>query len=417
MKQRGQPRAGGTEKQRKRSPRGMGAAVFGIGQGYNGNSATAQSGTDLLENINIPGSQTYQTGDVITEAIVDCQSTRRLADLSATFQRVHWSRLRFTIEGAFPSTSGGGFIAAFVRDPTDTLPEHPLDRLKWAMGRSCVVDCKWYDCGTINVPPHPDLQYTSQGANSDVRWWSPGKLVLVAKGGPATPGSLTIKMDWSVTFSMPSSERVDTVEPPIGLPADVTVPFNIVGAHATLMVSSGGPDPHDETYSVPDWTHLEPLTNGDTLFFPSPIYLSGEYNTANDYVPVRCHKAIWNTTATNMTSKSAQLIRPNFVLCCDDNPLNQGLTGGSTWHLLTGGIGVCLPRDEILRVQRVDEISVPAHLSVFRPRGIEEMRVPGFKTTHMAVGPSGQDLRATERVVKSSPADWPTVNAAVTGEA
>lgn len=225
-------------------------------------------------------------------------------------------------------------------------------------------------------------------------------------------------MDWNVTFSMPSSERLSAeISPPTGLPADITVPFNIVGAHATLMVSGGGPDPHNETYQLPDWTHLEPLTDGDTIFLPSPVYLSGEYNTGNDYVPVRCYKAVWNSVAINKISNTAQVQKPNFVLYCDNFAVGQGVDSGSNWHLLTGGIGVCLHKDDILRIQRADEVSIPAHMNVFRPRGITEMRLPGFTTVHLAAVPAGQEHRMVERTVRSAPSDWPTVNAAITGEA
>lgn len=373
----------------------MGAAVFGVGQGYSGNNATTQSGTDLLENVAVTNT-TFTTGEIVTQALLSPQSTRRLADLASTFQRIRYNKLRFTIEGSFSSTSGGGFIAAFVRDPTDVPPDDAMERLRWAMSRSCVVDCKWYDCGVVDVPKGPDLLYTSIDKD-DSRLWSPGQLIVISKGGPGTPGSLTIKMDWNVTLSMPSTEIVSKSSE-IRAPHDLYIDFNVTGFCSLKALKTHAPDPHNQVYKYADWSFLG-AKDGDMLLFDEPITITGMYNTGNDYVPIRCDRALFHTRYDGF---QCTLVCNGYTVQHGSTPTDVGFPI-SNWHILSGGVGNVIPTGKLLNLQRVGEMRTAKTTNLFTPHGIVEREIAG---TQIVKAPIVRPAVTT---------DWPTVN--VAGEA
>ena len=123
--------------------------------------STTQSGCDNLDILSMTASSAYPLGAVILSGVVTAESSARLATLSRAYQRVRWNSLRFTIEGAFPTTAGGGYVTCFVRDPTDVPPEDPREAVRWAMAQQHSSDNKWYDSTGLAVGRSPGLLYTS----------------------------------------------------------------------------------------------------------------------------------------------------------------------------------------------------------------------------------------------------------------
>lgn len=371
----------------------MGAAVFGVGQGYVGNNSTRQRGTDLLENMSITN-QTYPTGDVVLSASVTAQSTRRLKDLASTFQRIKWHRLVFTVEGAFPTTTGGGYIAAFVRDPTDQPPADGLERLRWVAARSCMVDCKWYDCGRVIVPQTPDLQYTSHDAQDDPRWWSPGTLYIISKGGPGQPGSLTIKMDWDITLSMPSSEKQEEATPTSTFPQDLALTYQVtspgyIGVVEQLSLTGAGV----ATYGPPMNSFIDGLEPGTMIQIGHPLIL----NDSNGR---------WNTTrfvvdsfevATKSDGTGLTMMKTLFPVKDPQDPSTVNFFGAG----VTASHGICIPAGTSFTATPPGTQVVANFMNIFTPKGIKKIKTAGLS------------LQTVQKPVAS---DWPTVNANISGE-
>lgn len=131
-------------------------------------------------------------------------SVSRLRVLSSAFQRVKYNSLRFTIEPQLPTSTAGGYSAAFIRDPSDVVPKGVagLNRIS-ANTPSCAG--KWWETTTLQAPRAPDLLYTSS-KQDEPRWSSPGTFVLGVEGKATQRGSLTIYVEYDVVFSEPSLE-------------------------------------------------------------------------------------------------------------------------------------------------------------------------------------------------------------------
>lgn len=364
--------------------------MFGVGQGYVGNNSTRQRGTDLLENMSITN-QTYPTGDLVMSASVTAQSTRRLKDLSSTFQRIKWHRLVFTIEGAFPTTTGGGYIAAFVRDPTDVPPTDGLERLRWVAARSCMVDCKWYDCGRVIVPVTPDLQYTSHDQKDDPRWWSPGTLYVISKGGPGQPGSLTIKLDWDITLSMPSSEREEEASPTSTFPQDLVVTNKVAsGGALALMEQTSWTSSSVGTYGPPLNSFLDQYPDETIFKIQYPLFV------ANNSGSWACHRFVLRTYKTATKNDGTLGDVRTLYLMTDYDP-EQLFPNPST-----ASFGVAIPQGMPFTAEPPGTQVVENFMNVFTPKGIQRIKTAGLS------------LRTTREPI---PSDWPTVNANIQGEA
>lgn len=374
----------------------VGAAVFGVGQGYVGNNSTRQRGTDLLENMAITN-QTYPTGDVVMSASVTAQSTRRLKDLASTFQRVKWHRLVFTIEGAFPTTTGGGYIAAFVRDPTDQPPSDGLERLRWVAARSCMVDCKWYDCGRVIVPQTPDLQYTSHDAQDDPRWWSPGTLYIISKGGPGQPGSLTVKLDWDITLSMPSSEKPEEASPSATFPQDLALTYKTLnGGYIAVVEQLTLTGSGSATYGPPLTSFMDGFEEGTIVQIQHPLFLADSNGT-------------WNTTRFVVQSNKIP-VDSTGALSADPVktlfPIKDPGEVAGVPNLFASGVttshGICIPQGTVFTATPPGTQVVSNFMNVFTPRGIQRIKTAGL---------------SLQTVREPTTMDWPTVNANIQGEA
>lgn len=305
-------------------------------------------GTDLLEIVTTAAGQVYAPGSIITSGGITAYSSARLETIAKAYQRVKFHSLRFTIEGAYSSTSGGGYITCFVRDPDDVPPEDPVAAMKWAMSQQHSADAKWWDSVGLNVGTTPDLLFTSPG--SSARLFSPGTFYVISKGGPAQVGTLTISYHWDVTLSEPTSETALTSNEIWTCPEDFVVPFAATAGAFTLQrVTTFSPDPHGVVTA-----HVTPVSAGLTgkslgtyLRLKTPRMVTGEYNTGNDYIPVYVNG--FYIRGDDLVAVSE--IAGKFVHL-SQGPATGVLSGyeASDWHILSGGYGSLVEEGEELDV-------------------------------------------------------------------
>lgn len=131
---------------------------------------------------------------------------KRLALVARAYQRIRYLRLRFRMEPQMSTSTSGGYVIAFIRDPADIVGD--ISSLTAQQGS---VTTKWWQSSVVNVAPPNRLFYTSESV--EVREYSPGRLVLMVDGPATQVGSYTIFAEWTVELSSPALEQVRQVEP------------------------------------------------------------------------------------------------------------------------------------------------------------------------------------------------------------
>ena len=363
--------------------------------------STTQSGCDNLDILSMTASSAYPLGAVILSGVVTAESSARLATLSRAYQRVRWNALRFTIEGAFPTTAGGGYVTCFVRDPTDVPPEDPREAVRWAMAQQHSSDNKWYDSTGLAVGRSPGLLYTSMA--DGLRFSSPGTFYIISKGGPAQVGSLTVNFHWNVTLSEPTIE-VEKTGNSIVLREDMMLPFTL--EHGPMLLGklvTASPSPHDIVLANATTADLgmENQAAGVYLSLAKPVTILGEYNTLNDYVPIYVSGFVVNGDQT-LTAVYTVGSTEFYSVQIGEDYVPPGGISASNWHLLTAGIGALLEPGTELTVMGQATSLVPTTVDVFTAKGRKTYQVPGRKMVRATVGDefratmalSGEPLRA-----------------------
>lgn len=165
-------------------------------------------GTDRL--IHVDDVSKFGTGATVVDLSLSCSSFKRMEHMASAYQRVRFKKLVFRVVPMSATSSSGGFAAAFVSDPTDVLGsgDDALDRLVAQKGSKIT---KIWQSTTVNACLLPDLLYTSEPPQGDIRLSSPGRLWIIIEskvvGNNNSPVPLTVYCDWEVDFYVPSLEK------------------------------------------------------------------------------------------------------------------------------------------------------------------------------------------------------------------
>ena len=304
--------------------------------------------------------------------MLDAHSSARLSRLSQAFQRIRWNSLKITVEGAYPTTSGGGYITCFVRDPTDSPPTNPLEAVRWAMAQQHSADAKWYDSVVLSVGRCPDLLFTSVGDGA--RFSSPGTLYVVSKGGPAQVGTLTINFHWDVTLSEPTIEKEDggnekIISRNLYLPSPTAAGSSQLGPQLQLcIVTEPHPDPAQVGYRVvaDEEIGLGVLNPGSYIASADFKSLSCAYSTGDPYVDLQI---------TGFMVDDSHYLVAVYEVDGEFYTINKGpvapIHGFSTsdWHSIQGAAGIyCMHGQEVEVFDGPGSLEPDLSL-VFRPSG------------------------------------------------
>jgi len=99
-----------------------------------------------------------------------------------------------------PSTTGAGYVAGFLKDPTDN--DTSFDAIQGSRG---AVIGKWWEHKRIDVQSSNDLLWTSIGESP--RLFSPGKFVMTAVGTNTDAVNVSVLCEWEVVLSVPALEE------------------------------------------------------------------------------------------------------------------------------------------------------------------------------------------------------------------
>lgn len=140
---------------------------------------------------------------LLTRVVFTPHQVYRLKHLAQAYQRYRVNKLTFHIVPLMSTATSGGYIAAFVRDPEDVISNSQAPNILTATQGS--VTAKWWETSTVSCSAAPDLFYTANSPGQE-RFSSPGSFCMAVDGQASQSGSLTIYVEYDITFSMPGLE-------------------------------------------------------------------------------------------------------------------------------------------------------------------------------------------------------------------
>ncbi|APG75820.1 putative capsid protein [Wenzhou shrimp virus 9] len=162
------------------------------------NRVTLQGSNERFRTDDYPASR-LKTGTLLTTIPVSPDLVPRLSTQAKAYQRIKYHSVALHIDAKGSTAQSGGYLAVFISDITDE--EISLERAG-SFGGS--VGKKYWENATVTATNLTPLFYTSRG--EDERLWSPGYFAIYCDGSSNTAISLTYRLTWSVTLSVPSSE-------------------------------------------------------------------------------------------------------------------------------------------------------------------------------------------------------------------
>jgi len=173
----------------------------------NATRSLALQGTDVL--FRKTDISTYGSNAKIVDIPIHTGLFPRLSAVAATFQRVFWLQLQVRVIMETPTTTGGGYACAFLRDATDVIPPNDEGYQRLIANQQAKVVKMWQNV-SLNMPKRTDKFYTSQDV--EMRWWSPARFVLMIDHPATQPTSMSIYATWRVSFTDPTLEGKSETE-------------------------------------------------------------------------------------------------------------------------------------------------------------------------------------------------------------
>lgn len=163
----------------------------------------SMSGVDRLKAIE--DISKFHSGELLIDVLFDPADIPRLATVARAFQKIKYKYLRFRIEPQVSSSTSGGYVASFIRDPADTPPGDSHKLLDFMTASRGSVTTKWWQQSVVNAQVGSKDYFTSLGV--EVRDFSPGRFLLAVDGKSTQAGNLTVFVEWSVYLHTASYEN------------------------------------------------------------------------------------------------------------------------------------------------------------------------------------------------------------------
>lgn len=165
-------------------------------------NAMLASNTDRLLHVTLPVGA--PKGSVIYDQVITPSIAARLRTQASLYQKIRYSRLEFEVQTQTPTTNSGGYVIAFLHDPTMEVGtgETALRSLTAVQGTKT---SKFWQSSVLNVQTTSQEYFTLNG--QDVRLFSPGRFVVLSDGPPTEAVSITIIFKWTVNLTRPALQR------------------------------------------------------------------------------------------------------------------------------------------------------------------------------------------------------------------
>lgn len=157
---------------------------------------------ELLSLINVAAGST--PGQLIYNALITPSSCRRLALLAGAWQRIDWRQVSVHLVALNGSVVQSGYTMGFIEDP-EIIPQISASGVIGFLTalRSTTVRQNWVESSSgvqVAMPDKPEM-YTQLG--SDVRRYSPGRLMVAVAGDVAQQATFQLMLRYKVRLYVP----------------------------------------------------------------------------------------------------------------------------------------------------------------------------------------------------------------------
>lgn len=159
-------------------------------------------GEEVAAIINVAAGST--AGQVIFNRLITPLTVRRLGILSGAWQRIDWKQASLHLVALNGSLVQSGYTMGWIEDPELTIPTASSEIIPFLTAlRSTTVRQAWVESESgvqVSTPDKPEM-YTQPG--SDVRRYSPGRLVIAVAGDVATAATFQLMLRYNVKLYVP----------------------------------------------------------------------------------------------------------------------------------------------------------------------------------------------------------------------
>lgn len=159
-------------------------------------------GEEVAAIINVSAGST--PGQVIYNRIITPLTARRLGILSSAWQRIDWKQASLHLVALNGSVVQSGYTMGWVEDPELGVPSNPSDMIPFLTAlRSTTVRQAWVESESgvqVGTQDKPEM-YTQPG--SDIRRYSPGRLVIAVAGDVVTAATFQLMLRYHVRLYVP----------------------------------------------------------------------------------------------------------------------------------------------------------------------------------------------------------------------
>lgn len=215
---------------------------------------------ELLSLINVSAGST--PGQLIYNALITPSSCRRLALLAGAWQRIDWKQATVHLVALNGSVVQSGYTMGFVEDPEIVPPTSSSGVIGFLTAlRSTTVRQNWVESTSgvqVAMPDKPEM-YTQLG--SDVRRYSPGRLMVAVAGDVAQQATFQLMLKYRVRLYVPLA-----VIPMSQTPEDAVI-------SSTINISASPFTINGQTWTSP--TSVVTLNRGYMCFLTTTLTNQG----------------------------------------------------------------------------------------------------------------------------------------------
>lgn len=171
-------------------------------------NVTFASGRDRILTTVIKESTSSQ---VIKEIVIEPSMSPRLAMHARTYNRIKYESVQFVVTPQCSTMTAGGYIAAIITDPSDTIPSGEDGGIYLITNAGAKTSNYWSKSEfSLKGKAKSRWYFTDKPESGDLRFYAPGKFVFYAdtQNNQAVP--LAIDMIWKVQLSDPTMTATET---------------------------------------------------------------------------------------------------------------------------------------------------------------------------------------------------------------
>jgi hypothetical protein len=227
-------------------------------------------GEEVIQVINVGTGST--AGQIIYNELITPLSALRLGILSGAWQRIDWKQASLHLVALNGSVVQSGYTMGWLEDPEIVVPTAPSAVIPFLTAlRSTTVRQAWVESESgvqVAAPDKPEM-YTQPG--SDIRRYSPGRLVIAVAGDVAQQATFQLMLKYAVRLYVPLAVSASAPPPPATTVIDGAYP----GLNNCLVAPT--------SISCPAWAGSQVAGTLVTLINRLPVITAGTTAPTSDF--------------------------------------------------------------------------------------------------------------------------------------